>query len=130
MAMTGMRHVTTQLGLVEQVPPEAILEQKAPSVLRSIPEGLRPVFVELAHWGYGGLGGAAFGMLPEALRRHRWSGPGYGIAVWMLFELALAPALGLQQARQKRVVERIMFAGDHALYGVIAAGIRSPERPE
>jgi hypothetical protein len=30
---------------------------------------------ELAHWAYGCMGGAAFGLLPARLRRHSWSGP-------------------------------------------------------
>lgn len=40
----------------------------------------------------------------------------------MLFELSIAPVLGLEQATRIRAVERLMFAADHFLYGVILAG--------
>ena len=33
MAMTGVRQVTTGLGLVEQTPPDAIIKQRAPGLL-------------------------------------------------------------------------------------------------
>jgi hypothetical protein len=128
MAMTGMRLVTTQLGLVEEEPPEAILEQKAPEFLNRVPVRYRPVVIEFAHWLYGGLSGLAFGLLPRALRNHRWSGPAYGLVTWLGFEAGIAPALGLEQARRPRFVERLTLAIDHAMYGVIVARTRpSPE---
>lgn len=37
MAMTGMRQVTTGLGLVEQTPPDAVFKQRAPGVLVRMP---------------------------------------------------------------------------------------------
>jgi hypothetical protein len=37
MAMTGVRQVTTGLGLVEQTPPEAIIKQRAPGLLVRMP---------------------------------------------------------------------------------------------
>ena len=128
MAMSGFRLVTTQLGLVQQVPPEAVLEQKAPQAVQRIPATLRPVFVELTHWSYGGLGGAAFGLLPGRLQDRRWSGPAYGVGAWMFFELLLAPLLGLRQAKQTRAVERMALAADHVLYGVIVASGQSSAR--
>ena len=37
MAMTGVRQVTTGLGLVEQTPPDAIIKQRAPGLLVRMP---------------------------------------------------------------------------------------------
>ena len=122
MAMTGMRRVTTNLGLVDQPPPEAIAKQKARGLLRRVPKRLRPIAIELAHWGYGGMGGIAFRALPQPARASRLSGPVYGLVVWLGFELGIAPALGLRQADESRPVERLALAADHVLYGAVVAG--------
>lgn len=115
-AMSVTRAVTTRLGLLREAPPEAIARQTpAPRWAESRPA------TELAHYGYGAAAGAAFGALPRHLRRARWAGPAYGVATWMFFEAVLAPALGLRQARERRLVERLVLAGDHVLYGVIVA---------
>lgn len=138
MAMTGARQLTVGLGLVDQSPPEAILKQRASGVLVQSPRlayfvARREVaVVELVHWLYGAGGGAAFALLPRTVRGSVWAGPGYGLAMWVAFELSIAPLLGLEQARRIRVTERLMFAADHLLYGVILAGDRrwaSPARP-
>ncbi len=136
MAMTGMRQVTTGLGLVEQTPPDAIFKQRAPGLLVRMPRlaffvARREVAViELAHWFYGASGGGAFTMLPRSVLRSAWVGPGYGLLTWALFELALAPVLGLEQAKKVRVIERLMFAADHLLYGVVLAGGRKWALPK
>jgi hypothetical protein len=122
MAMTGMRRVTTGLGLLEQAPPDVVAEQApmVPRLIRRVPPDLRDEVVELAHWAYGALGGAAFGALaPERLRRTRWAGPVYGLGVWAFFEAGLVPLLGLQHGRQRRVLSRLLVAADHVLYGVV-----------
>src|SRR3954464_1396515 len=75
MAMTGVRVVTVDTGIVKQTPPEAIIKQKARGLLRRVPRNRRRAAIELAHWGYGAVGGAAFGLLPERIRLARWSGP-------------------------------------------------------
>ncbi|MFT3864464.1 MAG: hypothetical protein QM729_09335 [Solirubrobacterales bacterium] len=128
MAMTGMRVLTTELGLVEEPPPQAIFRQKARGLLRLVPRKRRRAAIELAHWGYGAGGGAAFGALPTAVRRQAWAGPVYGLAVWAGFEIGLAPLLGLEQAGQKRPAERAALALDHLLYGLILAELRSRPR--
>ncbi len=130
MTMTGARQVTTGLGLVEQTPPDAILKQRGFGLLVRLPRlayfvARREVAViELAHWLYGAGGGAAFSLLPPRLLRSVWAGPAYGLATWVMFELSIAPLLGFDQARRVRVTERLMFAADHLLYGVILAGSR------
>jgi hypothetical protein len=84
MAMTGMRVITTELGLVEQTPPQALSVQRARGVralLRRAPRKQRRGLVEAAHWAFGAGGGAAFGATPRAMRRHPWAGPAYGLMV-------------------------------------------------
>ncbi|MBJ7610339.1 MAG: hypothetical protein JF887_13045 [Candidatus Dormibacteraeota bacterium] len=121
MAMSGMRALTTQLGLVGQTPPEAMAKQSASGLLRQVPPGMRAAVIEVSHWGFGAVGGSLFGVLPQWLRRHRWTGPVYGLMVWLGFELGLAPILGLSQAKATRPVERAAFAADHVLFGLVLA---------
>src|SRR5450755_1204164 len=66
MAMTGMRVMTTELGLVEQTPPQALARQRARGIralLRRAPREQRRGLIEAAHWAFGAGGGAAFGAL-------------------------------------------------------------------
>jgi len=128
MAMTGARAFTVDLGIVEQTPPQAIVKQRARGLIRRVPRRRRRAAVELAHWGYGAAGGAAFGLLPDALRRRAWAGPLYGFGVWVGFEVALAPALGLTQAKRLRAAERGALAADHLLYGFVLSEMR--RRPQ
>jgi hypothetical protein len=127
-AMTGMRAFTVDAGLVDQTPPQAIAKQRAKGFLRRVPKGRRRAAIELAHWGYGAVGGAAYAMLPEEIRRQPWSGPAYGLLVWVGFEVGLAPLLGLKQAKKQRPVERAALAADHLLYGLVLSEIRA--RPQ
>src|SRR6185312_14001578 len=105
-AMTGMRVLTVELGLVGETPPRAIARQRAHGLLKRVPRRRRRAALELAHWAYGAVGGAAFAALPETIRRRPWAGPAYGLVVWVGFEAGLAPLLGLEQAGSKRPVER------------------------
>ncbi|NUR82900.1 MAG: hypothetical protein HOY71_02300 [Nonomuraea sp.] len=126
MAMSGLRQFTVSLGLVERTPPESVLQKTAPELFRSVPVERRPALVEAVHVLYGTCGGAAFGVLPRAIRKHRWSGPLYGLLVWAAFETAIAPALGLPRSRDKGS-ERVALLADHLLYGiVVAASARQP----
>jgi hypothetical protein len=129
MAMTGMRAFTVDLGIVQQTPPQAMVRQRARGLIRRVPRKRRRAAIELAHWGYGAVGGAAFGMLPRSVRQQRrWLGPIYGLVLWLGFEAALAPVLGLSQAKELRVVERAALAADHLLYGLVLSEIRA--RPQ
>jgi hypothetical protein len=128
-AMTGMRAFTVDVGLVDQTPPQAIAKQrKARGLLRRVPRGRRRAAIELAHWTYGAVGGAADAVLPQDIRRQPWSGPAYGLLVWVGFEACLAPMLGLKQAKKQRPVERAALAADHLLYGLVLSEIRA--RPQ
>lgn len=131
MAMTGMRVLTTELGLVEQTPPQAVSRQRARgvrAVLRRAPRKQRRGLVEVAHWAFGTTGGAAFGALPDAVRRRPWTGPVYGLVVWLGFELGIAPVMGLSQAKRARPVDRLALAADHVLYGLVLSGMRRSAR--
>ena len=128
MAMTGMRAFTVNLGIVEQTPPQAIFKQKARGVMVFVPRKKRRAAIELFHWGYGAGGGAAFALLPDGIRRQPWAGPVYGLAIWLSFELGIAPALGLKQSKELRPVDRAGLAADHLLYGlVLNEGRRQPQ---
>ncbi len=109
MAMTGTRVVTVELGLVEQAPPQQ---------LAGVRRGARRAAVELAHWGFGAVGGAVYGALPRSWRNRPLTGPLYGLVIWTGFE-ATAPLLGLPHAEGPRIVERLAIAADHVLYGLI-----------
>lgn len=125
MAMTGMRSLTVSLGLLKETPPEMVVEKELPDTLRQLDKPSRDAVVVLAHWAYGIGGGAVYGALPAAIRRKRWSGPVYGVILWLGFELAVAPALGLRKPENK---ERLMLAADHLLYGLVLAEMRN--RPQ
>lgn len=128
MAMTGMRVLTTELGLVKQTPPQAVGRQRAAALLRRAPRRQRRGLIEAAHWAFGAGGGAAFGALPGALRRRPWAGAAYGLVVWLGFEMGIAPALGLSQAKRARVVDRLALGADHLLYGLVLSGTRRGAR--
>ena len=127
-AMTGMRSLTVNLGLVEEPPPRAIMRQKSRGIYRLAPKRARRVGQELFHCGYGAVGGAAFALLPEEARLRPWAGPLYGVAVWLTFELAVAPLLDLAQAKKTRPVDRVALAADHLLYGFVLSETRRRPR--
>jgi len=128
MAMTGMRSFTVALGLVKETPPRAIVRQSSKGMFRAVPKRLRRPAIELMHWGYGAAGGAMFAMLPEDLRLRRWSGPVYGLVLWLGFELVQAPLMGLDQAKKARPVERVALAVDHLMYGLVLTETRRRPR--
>ncbi len=119
MAMSGLRRLTGSLGMLPATPPESVLERTAPAAFHRVPVRLRPAAVELVHWTYGAVGGAAFGLLPRGLRRRPWAGPVYGVLAWTAFEAGLAPALGLH--RGHGAAARLALLADHVLYGVVVA---------
>jgi len=122
MAQTGVRRVTTGLGLVRRPPPERLAHEGVPMLLARVPVEHRGEAIELAHWWYGALAGGAYAALPPSVRRRGWAGPAYGITVWLFFEAVLGPALlGLERTKERPLGERFALALDHALYGAVAA---------
>lgn len=128
MAMTGLRALTINLGLVDEPPPRAIMRQRSRGLYRLASRRRRRVAQELFHCSYGAAGGAAFAALPESIRMRAGAGPAYGLLVWLGFELGVAPLLNLTQARSGRIVERAALAGDHLLYGFVLSETR--RRPQ
>lgn len=128
MAMTGMRTASVDAGLLSEEPPQAVLRERAQKLMRRVPRRRRRAVRELVHWGYGAAGGAAFAALPEKIRLKPWSGPVYGLVVWLGFESVVAPALRLRHSRERRLVERAALAVDHTLYGFVLSETR--RRPQ
>lgn len=121
MAMTGVRTFAGGLGVVEETPPEAVAGAAA-GFLSAVQPQYRQSAVELLHWAVGAGGGAVFGVLPAAVRKRRWAGAVYGLAMWSGFEAIIAPALGLDRHEEQRAAERLVLAADHVLYGLVLSG--------
>ncbi|HET7326139.1 MAG TPA: hypothetical protein VFJ14_02520, partial [Nocardioidaceae bacterium] len=126
MAMSGVRSLTANVGLLEQTPPERILEDQAPELMRRLDSGQRAAAAEVAHWAYGAGGGLIFGLLPARVRAHPLTGPSYGVAIWLSFELGIAPLLGIEYD-ERRVTSRLTLVADHVLYGIVVSGRLAPE---
>ncbi len=141
MAMTGLRKLTSGVGLVSETPPEAILRQRLGLVMAALPKGRRQAvkalvqpqrrraLTEAAHVGFGAAAGATYGALPAGFREAPWSGPAWGVAVWLGYELGIAPMLGVSHAGQRKPAERVAFVADHVLYGLVLAEPRRPPQP-
>ena len=127
MAMTGMRELTVGMGWLERTPPREILRDQAPLLVLPLSDGHEHAVIELAHWAYGSVAGLAYGLLPDRVRRSRWAGPGYGMATWLVYELGIAPALGVQVAKRRTVMSRVMLVADHLLYGLVVADQVAPD---
>jgi hypothetical protein len=125
MAMTGVRAVTGGLEIVEEIPPHAIFGWRGGRALNKVRRQRRDAVIELGHWSYGAVGGAIYGLLPATIRHTPWGGPTYGLLLWLGFELAVAPALGVSRTRKTgRRLEALALAADHVLYGLVVAEIR------
>jgi hypothetical protein len=128
MAMTGVRVFADHAGLIKEEPPSRLVRKRARGLIRRLPRNRRRAAVELFHWLFGAVFGAVFGLLPERTRQTRWAGPVFGLAVWLGFELGVAPALGLQKRRWPRSRERLLFLLDHLLFGFVLSEMRSRPR--
>jgi hypothetical protein len=118
MAMTGVRSLTTGLGIVRVTPPDELGRHGAGAPLLGwVPPKRRGAALELAHWAYGAVGGAAFALAPQRARGSRLVGAAYGLALWALFEAVIAPVAGADRERPPE--ERAALAADHVLYGLV-----------
>jgi hypothetical protein len=124
MAMTGLRRFAVTLGAIERPPPQQITHEAASGLMRKVPEDLEPAVEELVHWAVGAAGGVGFVLLPEPVRRAPWAGPAYGLAIWLSFELVVAPVLGLSHRHRHGVGARVVLIADHALYGLVLTELR------
>lgn len=128
MSMSGMRAFTTRMGWLSSTPPERIVHEEAPAMMRRLPKDKAEAAIQLLHWAYGAAGGAMFGALPAQLRLKPWSGPIFGSLLWLGFETAIAPLLGLRMSRERPVAERVALAADHLLYGMVLSELRRKPR--
>jgi hypothetical protein len=116
MAMTGLRQVTTGLGLVQRTPPEAAVQTAAPEV-GQMPPGERKATIEVVHVIYGAAGGAFYGLLPDVIRRRTIVGLAYGAGAWTVFETFVAPRIGQEQ--EGGGSQQAALLADHLLYGAV-----------
>jgi hypothetical protein len=128
MAMTGMRVFALHAGLIREDPPSRLTRKQARGVLKRVPRKRRRVVVEFVHWAVGGVFGIVYGLLPERFRQHAWSGPLYGVLVWMGFDAFVAPALGLTERDWPKGRERTVFVADHIVYGFVLDELRARPR--
>jgi hypothetical protein len=119
LAMSGMRVFARDLGLVERTPPEEIAGKPASGLMEQVPAEHRRAAIGALHCLVGAAGGITYGALPDPVRQKAWSGPVWGVAIWMAYESVVAPALGLKHARDVDASERATIVADHLLYGYI-----------
>ena len=117
--MTVVRSTTKAAGLTGTTPPEEIARDEAAGLISRVAPSHRREAAEVLHWGYGAACGAAFALLPVRVRRHPWSGPVYGAALWLLLESVISPAFNLWPDRERGTTERLVYLADHLLYGMV-----------
>ena len=130
MAMSGVRNITSEIGLIRDPPPVALAKRASKTRLRRVPKRLRRPVVELLHWQVGAVGGATFAVLPDQLRKQAWAGPVWGVLIQSSFGLVIAPALGLKQAKRPSTREQAALLVDHLLYGYVLSDLPRGRRDE
>jgi uncharacterized membrane protein YagU involved in acid resistance len=128
MAMTGVRQFASQAQFIRDDPPARMAREQGQGLLRTVPRRKRGAVVEFIHWAMGAVFGLIFGLLPEPIRMRAWAGPVYGFLVWLGFETAVAPALGLKRRRWPHGRERAVFVADHLLFGLVLTEMRARPR--
>ena len=123
LAMSGARAFAKDLGLLEKTPPEAIAEN-ADGVMANVPSEWRPAAVRALHAVVGAVGGVTYGVVPDPIRQKAWSGPIWGVAIWVSYEFGVAPLVGLKHARDVDADEQAVLIADHLLYGWILSETR------
>jgi hypothetical protein len=123
MAMTGVRQMSADVGLMRATPPEMVA--KHARALRRVPKRRRTAMVVLLHWAIGAQGGIAYGLLPESVRRARWSGPVWGLVIWAGFDAAIGPLLDVKKGDWPNARERTALIADHVLYGFVLSETRA-----
>ena len=128
MAMTSMRVFAKHAGLIREEPPSRLARKRARGVLALVPRKRRRTIIELIHWSMGASLGAAHGMLPEHVRRRAWSGPLFGLLVWMGFDMFVAPMAGLGERDWPKGRERAVFMADHVVFGLVLSELHARPR--
>ena len=124
MAMTGMRRVTTGLGLLERTADARPGRPLLSSLVRRLRPDARQEVIELRTGRTARPEGPSTRCSRRRGRRTRWAGP-LRLALWAFFETALVPLLGLRHAKRRTVTSRSFVAADHVLYGIVV-GSRAP----
>lgn len=127
LAMTGMRQFAADVGLIEKTPPEAIADD-APGMMAKVPQDKRKAAVLGIHCAVGAAGGVGYGILPDPVRQKAWSGPLWGLAIWVSYEAGVAQVLGLKHGYDMPASERATIMADHLLYGYVLA--QTQKRPD
>lgn len=113
------------LPLPEQypLPPEEITDQTLREAGVRPSAGL-PLLTLCAHFAYGGLAGALFGLLGRKPRPVLRTGAGVGGLVWSLSYLGLLPATGLLSSGWRHPLRRsVLMLAAHFVWGIVLAGL-------
>jgi hypothetical protein len=122
LSMTGSRTLAAELGLMtKRTPPERVAGEGVPRLLRPVPARLRPATIDAMHLAYGAAGGVVYAALPPQWRRSGYSGPAFGLILWLGYVTGIAPLLGLRVERRREVREWVVLAADHLLYGFLVS---------
>ena len=124
LAMSGLRTFARDLGQVEKTPPEEIADKPAEGLFEHVPADYRKTAVGVLHLLVGAAGGVAYGAVPDPIRQKAWSGPIWGVTIWVSYEFGAAPLLGLKHARDIDKSEQATIIVDHLLYGFILSETR------
>jgi uncharacterized membrane protein YagU involved in acid resistance len=128
MAMTGLRVFALHAGVIREEPPSRLTRKQGHGLMKRVRREQRRAMVELVHWALGAVFGIVFALLPEGIRRKQWSGPVYGILVWLGFDAVVAPTFGLTERSWPKGRERLVFVLDHLLFGLVLNELRSRAR--
>ena len=128
LAMSGLRQFSASLGLIEKTPPEEIADEPADGLMERVPPERRKAAVLAIHSAIGAAGGVTYGAVPNVVRQKSWSGPIWGMIIWVSYEAGVAPLLGLKHERDVPPGERATLIADHLLYGYILA--QTQRRPD
>jgi uncharacterized membrane protein YagU involved in acid resistance len=117
MAMTAtMRRLHTVLPDDERypLPPREIVDRSVPAV----DEKNARLKTLLAHFGFGGLAGALFALMPT----FRGAGASYGIGVWTLSYLGWIPAARILAPAHRHPLRRnLLMMAAHVIWGLTLA---------
>ena len=118
MTMSGVRQDTSDLGLMEESPPETMVRRLAPDRARSMPKAPVKALTELAHGRYGVAGGVGFLLPPQIGAIPPGRGPGVRRRDVARLRAGAGTPAG-PAPLQGRVVDRAAMVTDHALHGYV-----------
>ena len=82
-------------------------------------ESITAALSEATHWSFGGLTGAAYGMLASGRGAQPLTGALYGAGLWAVMDEGAVPLLGLQDGpRATNLRQHATRLGAHVTYGL------------